>query len=729
MKSLLPHALRELGPAALLRFGQYRLQLNSGWIRRRTPLSRWDERPLSSWLRSRHDADPGTYAAYRISAAPRLFLPGMEILRSGLHDLLGERADSAITVAEQIREGTFPLFGFHRIELDFPPDWHAFAPLTGESAPWRAPSDCHWTDIDLLELRSDVKLLWEVNRFGWVFPLARAYVLTEDARHFETFWTLFDSWRTENPPNQGLNWHSAQEVSIRLLAMIFGWYVFQEELQKDPRRMAFMAQTIAVHADRIPPTLSYAIAQGNNHLLVEAVGLYSVGLLFPEFRQSGRWRSIGRRWLIRALRKQVLADGGYVQHSVNYHRLALQTALWAARIAGLQGEPLPGSSLDQIDSMVTWLEALVDPATGAAPNFGPNDGAEILPLSMTPFDDHRPALQAAARLLRDETIYGRGTWDEWSLWLGVLPREQDTQQPSDSQRLRALPPSGLYVLAGEASRGVLRASRFETRPGHADQLHLDLWFGHFNAAVDAGTYLYSAEAPWGNAFTGAKHHNTVLLDGSDAMIRAGRFLWLNWNQAALLGHWRSADGDLELLAAERFADLAGEVTHRRVVIRAGDQIWLVVDDLLGGGEHQVDLSWSVPDLPWTIGNGALALSSPVGAVRLRVEGEGLQQRLLRAGACVCGDETGESTETCGWVSPTYALKIPALQLVSRSKTDLPQRLKSHWLWLDADEHDLQIGWNDISARKLPVEWVRYKGQILETDDAHTADPSGIRRTG
>ena len=729
MRPVLTQALRELGPGALLRFGQYRLGLDSGWIRRQTPIYDWSDRPLSAWLKPGFKGDAQAFAEDWSSSSPGLFLPASDVLQRQLSDLHADQIDLATSTAEAIAAGRFLLFGMRQVDLGFPPDWHRFAPLDGDMFSPPAPTDKHWTEIDLLELPADVKLLWELNRFGWVYPLARAYVLTGENRYVEVFWELLQSWRAANPPNLGLNWHSAQEVSIRMLALIFACHVMRVEFRRHPERLAVMVQTIAAHAERIPATLSYAIAQGNNHLLVEAAGLFSAGSLFPELRQSGRWRAIGLRWFIRAMRKQVFPDGGYIQQSVNYHRLALQTALWTARLASHLGKPLPQATMAQIERMTAWLDLVVDRKTGAVPHFGPNDGAEILPLSMQPFDDYRPTLQAAARLLHHRPLLEPGAWDEWGLWLGLLSEDDETH----SGRFVASKPDprdhGLHGLHGRDARGYLRATHFTHRPGHADQLHLDLWFGPLNVAMDAGTYLYNAEPPWDNALAGAAHHNTALVDGSEAMTRAGRFLWLNWNQAAVIGRWRSESGELEVVCAERTADLSRELTHRRTVVRAGDRCWGVIDDLLGVGEHQIELGWLLPDLPWQVEAGTLKLSTPVGVVHLKVEADGLKPCIIRAGERIFGEMPDKLQPTFGWFSPTYALKHPALHFMNALEGDLPLRIQSRWTWLQRDGCEWESELNPPSRKELPLRRVRWDNEHLELSDAYSFDPSGLRRAG
>ena len=72
-----------------------------------------------------------------------------------------------------------------------------------------------------------------------------------------------------------------------------------------------------MHAKRIPPTLVYARAQNNNHLISEAVGLYYAGSLFKTLPLARQWKTLGWKWFNRAIQEQVTENGEYVQHSLN----------------------------------------------------------------------------------------------------------------------------------------------------------------------------------------------------------------------------------------------------------------------------------------------------------------------------------------------------------------------------------------------------------------------------
>lgn len=258
----------------------------------------------------------------------------------------------------------------------------------------------------------------ELSRFSVAFRLARSYALCGDERAPEIFWQLVKSWLAANPPNGGPHWISSQEVALRAMAWIFGMRAFAKSHATTPVRAERLIAALDAHARRIESTLAYAKAQNNNHLISEACGLFTVGLLFPRLPRSPYWRSLGRR-LLESTADQFFPDGGYIQHSINYHRLALQLYLWAMRLAEISGEPFPAKLYSRVDASLQLLSGLVDPGTGRAPNFGHNDGALFLAFHGCAFEDYRPLLQTLS-LGERAPEYGRrglgtrmrsGCWD------------------------------------------------------------------------------------------------------------------------------------------------------------------------------------------------------------------------------------------------------------------------------------------------------------------------------
>jgi hypothetical protein len=601
----------------------------------------------------------------RVLHAPEA-VPGLQLqpilpvpTRDELSAILGTEGKTRLLAeADEILGGKIRLFGGQPVALTPDPG----GPLA------------NWTEYESgkIPLQGDVKFTWEPARFGWATVLARAFYITGNEIYAETFWKSFKAFSAANPPYRGPNWASAQEAALRIIIWTFAWHLLREAGASTPARIAALAQAIAVHAARIPPTLPYARSQNNNHLLSEASGLLTAGLVLPRHPQAGIWRELGRKWFNRGLEAQIGPDGEYVQHSTNYQRLMLQLALWVRVISGEKQEGpasefLTAKSRSKLAEATRWLLALVDRISGQVPNLGPNDGAYMLPLASLPFVDYRPVVQAAARAFLAQDALAPGPWDEMSLWFGLTPCQQLPVPDPYLDILQSLVP----VIRQRETWAYLRAKQLTSRPGHADQLHLDLWWRGLNLALDPGTYSYNAKPPWDNALTSTLVHNTVSVDGREQMTRVGRFLYLDWQAANATwgGEGDLHQGRLELHASQR----AYGLWHRRSVV-AREGLWQVEDHLYPFDPsqpqpvHRYRLHWLLPDWECELAKREagveMRLKSPYGWITLQVNlGPSdikFATTLIRAGELLYG--AGAVDPIFGWVSPTYGLKVPALSL-------------------------------------------------------------------
>ncbi len=649
-------ALKYLGFRRMALFAAYRLGLRLGWYRFAAP----------DWEVSETDRQRLVSRACELLPMPG---GGMRVDRDVQSELQRE--------ADRVIQGKVRLFGGYETDLVFDAEYPAVDWTVYEAGKAAIPGE-------------DPKFAWEPGRFGWAFSLGRAYHLGRDERYAEAFWANAELFLDANPPYLGPQWVSAQEVALRLIALCWAISAFSGSEHSTPERQLRLLKAAAVHASRIPPSLVYARSQNNNHLLTEAAGLYTAGtLLSGQHPQAARWRMIGWEWFHRGLEAQIAADGSYIQNSTNYHRLMLQTALWMYALARREGDPFPRESSSRLAASTAWLANLVDAGSGCVPNLGPNDGAYILPLTGKPFIDFRPVVDAAQRAFcggqSDLPV------DEMEYWLGLTEGQRGVQPGADPRRVQ-----GKLVSAN--SWAYLRAVHFRDRPGHADQLHLDLWWRGRNIAMDAGTYRYTAPVPWDNALTVASVHNTVTVDGLDQMKRVGRFLYLDWAQAEVTADETAGDGAWQKLTAEHDGYRQLGLSHRRSVTAFVSDRWLVEDDLLMGDRrgdtHTYRLHWLLPDweweLEWKTDGVIFGLNSVEGKIQLAIRSKPLLARFMvvRAGEVVQTVSSKmepfpdivptPSLAILGWYSPTYAVKKPALSLVAEVLGETGANFISEW---------------------------------------------------
>lgn len=659
-------AARELGARSVLLYGIYQLGMKSGWYRTRTPRFDWDEYPLDHWLQDEAASPP--QGPQEKAAAP----PHQPIFFFADPFTLGKQITNAFpetdfrSEADAIRKGTFRLFGAEPSELGFPPDWFAYPPDAGGRV---GSAGEHWTDFNEQQTE-DIRLVWEPSRFSWVFPLAKAYICTEDSKYAEAFWDLLQSWMQANPPNSGPHWVSAQEAALRLLALIAAWHSFPG-FSTDQRQQLLRA--IAIHAERIPPTMAYAAAQRNNHLISESAALYSVGLLFPTLKDSRRWKRLGRRRFIAALKDQIFPDGGYAQYSTNYHRMVLALSVWVAQLARLNGEPLPRSLINRLARSTEFLAQSVDHLSGSSSMLGHNDGTLLFPFSSLPLSDLRPTLQAAARLFKGEERFAAGAWDELCMWLGIAKgasRTEEDIRPATAKH------AGQHFMRGKSAWASARCVRFRRRPAHSDQLHLDLWWRGLNIIKDPGTYRYQADAPWDYGLSGAHVHNGPVVDSQDSMQRVSPFLWASWSRGKMVESRGSTTGASRSLVMEHDGYGAMGIRVRRTVEHVDDNTWVVSDQLLGSGTHEVCIAWTLPDLDYLRRDQTLVLQSGEGPIRLEVRGAHFD--LIRAGVPIDANKVPGYASLLGWFSSSYGTKVPALCALVHADLALPSSIVAYW---------------------------------------------------
>ena len=572
-------------------------------------------------------------------------------------------ADQAVSWANEIISGSVRLFGGDPVALTLGPN----------------PPLYPWGDYEGGRVGygvQDIKLLWEPARFNWAVQLMRAYHFTHNEEYPEAFWKHLETFLAGNPPYLGPNWTSGQEAAIRIISWSFVIKGIAASPSSTPQRMQSLARAIALHADRIPPTLIYARSQNNNHLLSEAAGLFTAGLLLPHHPRAKAWRRAGWAWINRGLQRQLEPDGAYIQQSVNYHRLMLHLALWVHTLAKASGETWPAASLVRLRAAEVWLRQRVDVKTGNVANFGHNDGANLIPLG--DYADFRSTVQAAGIAFAGRPGLAPGGWDELSERLGLRigagsgGRVGEVQSPASSEFYRDS--SGAILRNAQAWVG-LRAGHFTHRPGQADQMHVDLWWQGQPVTLDAGTYRYSADAPWDNGLASGLVHNSITIDGKEPMTRAGKFLWLDWDQAEIKTCIPSE------LAAERNGYLKLGVRHHRIVQLVENGLWKITDDFKPNGvisrPHLYTLHWMFPDWPFKLENAQLSLESPHGSIQISVECSAPDQpqlhlQLIRAGVLQIGE--GDFPAVLGWWSPTYNQKLPVLSLRGSFSGRLPARL-------------------------------------------------------
>ncbi|SHH77143.1 alginate lyase family protein [Desulfofustis glycolicus] len=479
--------------------------------------------------------------------------------------------------AGKIADGNLRYYGRHWRFVGRPPNWF-WSPFSKACHP--CPND-HWTALKDFDVNvGDIKNIWEASRFEWAPVLARALAVSGDKRCLRVLNEWLRDWAEMNPVNAGPNWKCGQEASIRVFNVMLAAMVLRQWQEPSAPLVEFIFR----HLQRIHGNIRYAIAQDNNHGTSEAAALFIGGSWLARVSddQKVAWKSAfyarsGRKWLENRIAKLVEVDGSFSQHSVTYHRVLLDTLIFAEQWRRiLDAAPFLDRFYERANAALDWLAALIDPASGGAPNLGANDGAMLLHMHSCDYRDFRPTLQTASVLFRERKMFGAGPWDEPLFWLGI---DAGSVERVGVQKKNNVLPGGYVTMAGHNSWALLRFPMYRFRPSHNDVFHFDLWYQGENICRDAGSYSYNPDRPSdGLYFKSAQAHNTVCFDGQEQMPRLSRFLLAKWLQADHVSGIEAFEGGW-LRWSGAYRDFRGN-RHRRIVLWRDDE-WVVEDELAG----------------------------------------------------------------------------------------------------------------------------------------------------
>jgi hypothetical protein len=497
--------------------------------------------------------------------------------------------------ADRITQGLIKYYSCHWKAVGSPPNWF-LNPFNNKEYP---EPGRRWTKLgDFNPGVGDIKNVWEPSRFLWLVTLAMAFKFCNNNIYLEIINGWLKDWAEKNPLNDGPNWKCGQEASIRVINVLLADYLLGKNSSSTDALIRFVTE----HCERIEPNMRYAISQDNNHGTSEAAALFICGAWMKShvmedvklYKKANTWEKNGRYWLENRVSRLIEDDGSFSQYSVNYHRLLIDTLsivkFWQSSLC------LDGFS-DQFNkkarAAVNWLFQMVDPLSGDAPNIGANDGSLLFSLTSCDYRDFRPSVQLGSAIFFNNRAYGEGPWDEV---LNCLNLDCPGTYSSDLRKKSLTLENGGYIIFhSDSSWGVVCLPNYRFRPGHADALHLDLWYRGENILRDGGSYSYNCEEPWQSYFPGTKSHNSIEFDDRDQMPRISRFLWGEWTKGKTIEPLTECDRELSWAGA--YTDFKG-CKHQRSLIVKSD-CWQI-KDIISGHKNYAVLRWRLLPGEWKL---------------------------------------------------------------------------------------------------------------------------------
>ncbi len=459
------------------------------------------------------------------------------------------------------------------------------------------------------------------------------------ARQFERLmvsWMEFSRWtKDEFAVNSAIRLADALSQS----GMIRSWYVFlASPVLGSEFKLRLLEAILTESADVMERAVWNPWIWG----LSEAGGLSLAGILYPECKAAAAWRQRSFDFVNRFFQTELRPDGTLRRFHFCPH-YAGATAVWPLAYFPLIAklgytnflEPAAQAGVVRI---VDWIATVQKPDNTIAQL----NGSDI---------------QGFARWLASSAeVYQRPDW------LAIATAGREGRLPADTSRI--LPDAGAFMLRTGFTRDDMVACFHNGDYHNVDRpsLNLDLYALGRTLVTAPGRYGYY-QPEWPIYFTTAGY-NTLMVDGSPPAVWGEHSL----HQSPGLGNvcWRlGADVDWAWGTHPTGFDAAKEVHWQRGLLFAKGEYWLVVDRILGPGEHDFSLRWLLTPSTTVVEADQLSVHT---------RNEDANVRLVPAVPPGTHLEVwhGHRNPFRGWYSPENGVMIPSPQLEYTWRGHAPQ---------------------------------------------------------
>ncbi len=452
--------------------------------------------------------------------------------------------------------------------------------------------DFNWTFNPVNPKSEEFSFEWTycaISRTQFWEKLADAYWKTRNEKYAREWANEVEDFAVKNPRNHELEagevsmWRTL-DASIRMSeSWPYAYSHFVDSPSFSPAAQWTYLKLIRDHAILLEDGLKSQERTGN-WVSSECYGLYTLAVLFPELKDSERWRKLAEGRMLNELNRMVPPDGFEAELTPNYHIVSLEGFLGVLNLARLNNVPTSAAFQKKINSMYRALVMVMSQDGTLVPT---NDSGEF----------------NAIDLARQGLKLGPDPLLEWAASHGA--------RGTGLRDSTMLPYAGFYAMRGGWKPNDLflffRAGPAGIGHEHQDMLEVVLKRWGKTLLLDPGNSLYD-HSDFRRFVIGTASHNTITVDGKWQHRATDKAPVLDpvknpWVTTPLFdftsgtydsGYQKSVyDPNMEYQPQTWAGEPDRSISHTRRVLYLRPYYVLLLDTVDGTGMHEVDSHFNI----------------------------------------------------------------------------------------------------------------------------------------
>ncbi|MFH1209740.1 MAG: alginate lyase family protein [archaeon] len=441
---------------------------------------------------------------------------------------------------------------------------------------------------------SDVKIVWDFNRFHHIVKLGIAYSKSRDIKYVNRFKEHIEDWIKNNPVESGVNWLNSMEVAIRAINWIYSFYLFKDRKDIDEEFWNKYLKMLYFKGNFIKNNLEWS-PKKENHYLSDIAGLFFLGVFFINTKFGKRWLKFAKTELEKEILNQVSKDGVHYESSINYHRLVTELFM-LVYINGIKNNiEFSDNFKERLEKMIEFIMYYTKPS-GNAPTIGDSDDGRIIDLWDHNLNDHRELLTIGSVLFNRSDFKKYGKYSAKTLFLmgyDLFSKYKLIQK--SSIKLKSKKFTDFYIIRDNnifliIHCGSIGRSGFGGH-GHNDQLSFEFSLGKKDIIVDPGTYVYTSDVNMRHLFRSTASHNCLQINNFEMdQITKMRPFSMIWKSKAKMIKWGIQKNQIEFIG-EHYG-FKPYVVRRSIIYDISNKCVLIKDNVLNGNPQKLSITYT-----------------------------------------------------------------------------------------------------------------------------------------